>query len=487
MKTTNLCHTLLGLTLVLQIAACSSSHKDSAGYAECGATSTEDFSDYIQPGWQSASPTLQMMLITSDPQPFRVTDGTTTRISETAWHSKFSSAFKSFIRYLRYGNYHVPLIINGDMSEHGHDDQWAGYERRSFRTAIKDMGHRDGPLMLPGLGNHDYQNTVGACAVNGCARDSVCDHITWVKAIKEKSTGVKFDYTFSKDAYGRSVYSGSLAYSLDIGNVHVVQLNMEPTYTVQFTSGTSQVFNITQSMDWLETDLAEASARGQYTIINMHRWDWQDASQHTRFLEMIRKYNVVGMFLGHIHSYPGYSGRAGNVPIFYAGVLDGRYYSRLLFDWTQKRLQVNWYEYGVELGQYRYSLETLDVLPEPPPPATVDMTVYQKKNFEGPTCTGQVTVGKPFTLCGSHQNVAGMSLKVQGFGGNHRTLCIKNPWQGFRCYYGTYRGDFEIPAFDAPRALPPGLARSALGQDQGYTWISYEEESSPAPGQTHAP
>jgi cytolysin (calcineurin-like family phosphatase) len=71
-------------------------------------------------------------------------------------------------------------------------------------------------------------------------------------------------------------YLGSLAYSKNIGEVHLVQLNNEPTYQVKISCAESDlVRHIKQSLDWLENDLRIARAQGYAIIINMHKpYDW---------------------------------------------------------------------------------------------------------------------------------------------------------------------------------------------------------------------
>lgn len=470
---------LLTLLLLFQTTACTTTNDTDTpstvpetfmSAAGCGQTSTENFEGYIKAGWQRASPTLQQLLIASDPQPFRVTEGVNSRVDRAAWERSFNQSYTSMMRLVRSGDYHVPLIINGDMSDFGH-----GNERKAFRDKIKLMGHADGPLMLPGLGNHDYANNLNDCANNGCIRDAVCDHITWVESIRNKSTGVNFDHSYWRHENGTHMHRGSLSYSVDIGKVHVVQLNMEPTYEVHFSTGVDNHadFTITQSMDWLQADLEAASRRGQYSIINMHRWKWDDETQYPRFKEIIAANKVVGIFLGHIHENQGYATSAGKVPVFYPGVLDGRYHSRLLFDWKANALQVNWYSNYQERGEMKYDLDTLSVI-APIQPDAVTVTLYQNKNFSGATCSGEVATNKPFTLCDSHTDRPGMSMKVKGFDGNGRQLCIKKAYTAFRCYHGNYRGDFEIPAFDRLNSLPQGLIPLPFGKDTGYTWMSYE-------------
>jgi hypothetical protein len=337
---------------------------------EVTAPETSDFSSTLRPGWQNASPTVQKMLITSDSQAFRVktADGNSEQFNADRWR-RVTHGLADVLRAERAGGYYVPLIINGDITEFGH-----GGERRAFRqfitrTLTVQPGTPGGPLFFPGLGNHDYANNVNDCANNGCARDAVCDHIIWTRAIERNAHRFNFDYSY---ASGR--HRGSLSYSFDVGKVHVVQLNNEPTYTRYFETGgqlgavgSKRRFEITASLDWLRKDLADAKARGQYTIINMHKPNsWQDdAVYQTQFKQLLEGNRVIAVFAGHYHRslgkqhYPAF----GNVPVFLSGAIMHDTYLRLNFDWRKHELQVSWHEGRQHKGQYTYNIDTLRVVP----------------------------------------------------------------------------------------------------------------------------
>src|SRR5262249_3913914 len=111
------------------------------------------------------------------------------------------------------------VIINGDLTEYGHDWQFAKY-----REVYDGLGLKT----YPGLGNHDYKNNVNDCAENNCANRMVTYMNDYVKGLKPAS----YDFRESNVHYEfpslRKVYEGSLAYSWDIGNVHFVQLHNYP-------------------------------------------------------------------------------------------------------------------------------------------------------------------------------------------------------------------------------------------------------------------
>jgi len=302
------------------------------------------FKDFIRPGWQEAPQTLQKLLITSDSQGFRYKSGSEEKFSKWQWTS-ITDRMATILRSEREGAQYVPLIINGDITEFGHSDERAAFRRFVQQTLSKNAG---GPLFLPGLGNHDYSNNVNDCANNGCARDAVCDHIGWTKTIQENAQNFSFDHAFKNDTH-----TGSLSYSFDIGKLHIVQLNNEPTYTRSFETGGvakgfKRRFNITSAMSWLERDLKEAKHRGKITIINMHKpSDWQqDAVRSGKFKQLIEDNNVVGLFAGHYHKRLGKRDYAefGRVPMYSSGAIMYDNYLRVMFDWNASRMRVEWFE-----------------------------------------------------------------------------------------------------------------------------------------------
>ncbi|SNS86472.1 MULTISPECIES: metallophosphoesterase [unclassified Pseudomonas] len=438
----------------------------------CGSTDTTTFESYISGNWQSGHP-VQKLLITSDPQPYRYyRDDGSNDIGEPIWRNTMS-VIMNMMNTQRRGSEYFPLIINGDLTEFGH-----GNERRSFREQIvKAEGSQKGPLFLPGLGNHDYANNVNDCANNGCARDAVCDHIIWTKTIQNKSSGVSFDHSVKKEG-NETVHRGSLAYSFDIGNLHVVQLNLEPTYTVNFHTGdpiAGTRFIISSSMAWLENDLTAAKARGKYTIVNMHKYgNWKDDSVRTgKFADLVKNNKVVGIFAGDIHLDLGKIGVLGKVPVFRSGALMNKTWLRLLFDWNNHILQVDSYQHVTHKGEYKYNIDTFAEL-TPPPARTVKVKLYSNNSFGGTLCEMELTPGAMKTiskLCPGFPQRAGASLKVTGLSG---PLCLTVPYTlNNRCFRGTYSGTFEVPNLTAWPSLPAGVTHTRGGIDNGYKQINY--------------
>ncbi|WP_237886707.1 metallophosphoesterase family protein [Pseudomonas sp. PGPR40] len=230
----------------------------------------------------------------------------------------------------------IPVMINGDMTAFGH-----GGERSTIKSILdKQLGG----LYDYGLGNHDYANNVDDCFLNNCAAGSVND-------LKSRYWGKVNSMDLAARASGLgTTYYGSLAYSKTFGDVHMVQLHKEPTYTVTFTSGIvkTTTYEITDALDWLDKDLARARADGKIIILNMHKvYDWRKASaaQIKRFREMINTYKVTAVFGGHDHWGVGWYGRGeelfGDVPVFLSGSSSQQTYLIASFTEDRQALEVS--------------------------------------------------------------------------------------------------------------------------------------------------
>jgi cytolysin (calcineurin-like family phosphatase) len=232
----------------------------------------------------------------------------------------------------------VPLMINGDMTAFGH-----GWQRSFVGSMLKKHFGDD---FLYGLGNHDYQNNVNDCFSESCAAGSIVDyrdhHVDKVDEFDLQVTG----------SFLSRHYLGSLAYSKNIGEVHLVQLNNEPTYEVKISHAlNSTTFDIKQSLDWLEVDLRTARTQGYAIIINMHKpYEWSGSwDQEKRFRAMIEKYQVTAIFAGHFHADGGSKTYMGSVPMFLSGAASQQTYLTASFSKDRKTLEVSL----VEANQWR--------------------------------------------------------------------------------------------------------------------------------------
>jgi cytolysin (calcineurin-like family phosphatase) len=234
---------------------------------------------------------------------------------------------------------HIPVMINGDMTAFGHGSE---------RSTIKEILDKQlGGIYDYGLGNHDYENNVDDCFLNSCAAGSIVD-------FKERYWGKlsAVDMRLAEgDTIKKGVY-GSLAYSKVYGDVQVVQLHNEPTYTASFTAydwGVPTGYYISDALDWLEQDLKAARKKGKIIVLNMHKPDrWKGSSEQiARFKEMINQYEVTAVFAGHYHNSPGeYLGwnqrdYFGDVPVFLSGGASNQTYLIASFAPDRKTLTVH--------------------------------------------------------------------------------------------------------------------------------------------------
>jgi cytolysin (calcineurin-like family phosphatase) len=242
------------------------------------------------------------------------------------------------------------VIMNGDLTAYGHGKELEHYESIWQKLSI--------PL-YPGLGNHDYANNLKrgneGCYQNNCG-------IRMVEYIRDQIGNLhprNFDYRESKSyefPLRRRDYIGSLSYSWDEGNVHFVQLHNYPLYDVTFEgydagAAEKKVVQIKQSLDWLEDDLARARNEGKAIILNYHDSDehWADGynsgtinTLKNRFSNILTKYGVSAVFVGHYHqrigkSTPprGFSSMYGSVPVFYSGSASQSKYLLVHFEPSQ--------------------------------------------------------------------------------------------------------------------------------------------------------
>ena len=241
--------------------------------AGCERTGTANYSAYISPGWNSVSP--KAMIFASDSQYPRTLDNPNDPAGSAA---ALRRVFADMADYRRRAGGPVPLVVNGDLTEYAHGDQ------RDFLQGLfpKLAGGSGEPLMLPGLGNHDYGNNVDDCTNNGCARDAICDHVYWVDEIGP----VTEDYH-----YARPLHEGSFSYMVYVGGIALIQLNDSPFYEREFGTGTGvpgddkRRFQITSSLRWLEGALRKARQDNKSIFINLHKrngWPSGDTARCSR-------------------------------------------------------------------------------------------------------------------------------------------------------------------------------------------------------------
>lgn len=198
----------------------------------------------------------------------------------------------------RYGSEVVstPLgvVVPGDLTSQGHAVNWSGFPNGKEWVSGFDQDYEvngNGLLRYPvyeGYGNHDIHSGNYAVLVGIYYRNKV------------RSTPV-------------NVSSEGLHYSWDWENVHLVQLNIFP-------GGDGDAQN---SLDFLKEDLAKRIGNSGKPVILFQHYDfysdpkrWFHEEDKNRFYEVIKNYNIVGIFVGHTHSTQFYYWH--NIPVFNA-------------------------------------------------------------------------------------------------------------------------------------------------------------------------
>lgn len=258
----------------------------------------------------------------------------------------------------------VPLFINGDITAFGH-----GWQRKVMYGA---------PFAAYGknfywiLGNHDYQNNVDDCADNGCARDMVHD----MRGTIEDTYRFRY-FDDNKQDNGWARYTGSLAYSMQFGQLLTLHLQNEPTYTKKFESGRSTI-HITSSLDFLERELRWARLAGKDVILNMHKapfdnWTAQAGSaDRTRFINLMKDNEdiILGIFAGHLHRSIGIRSMIGRIPVYLSGAPHYETFLTATYDDEARSLRVfkvagnDWKSNSAEIGMSQTRARNAAAIPD---------------------------------------------------------------------------------------------------------------------------
>lgn len=228
----------------------------------------------------------------------------------------------------------VPVMINGNMTASGESHQ------RSYIKAV--LQNKLNNLYDYGLGRHDYDTSPSGC--RECAAASVDD-------LKDRYWGKEssMDLAVRAVAFSKIVY-GSLAYSRDYGDVHLVQLHNDPTFAAVFSTSSlfsSASYEITPSLDWLERDLRQARAKGKIILLNLNQpfhWPVTEA-QIRRFTKIIEDYGVTAAFAANAGTPSGMYESSnyvyGEIPLFTSGSATQQSWLHATFSEDRKQLTVN--------------------------------------------------------------------------------------------------------------------------------------------------
>ena len=154
------------------------------------------------------------------------------------------------------------VIINGDLTASGEDTELPVWKAAAATLSVD---------MYPALGNHDYSNLVNDSFNNNRASRMVGYMWGWLQNNRTKLGSIDFAEKSGGLPLGSATYSGSLAYSFNLGPVHVVMLQNYPFYRkswfVNIATGGTKNYDIAPSFDWLMTDLERARAHGDAILV----------------------------------------------------------------------------------------------------------------------------------------------------------------------------------------------------------------------------
>ncbi|PEE68564.1 metallophosphoesterase [Bacillus thuringiensis] len=301
-------------------------------------------------------------VVTSDPQ-YPWTDKTDNNETETESEQKRRSEQLIREQYNSINEYTsqltgmtevTPVLINGDLTAFGHPWQWD--KMNSLLSVLKSP-------IFPGLGNHDIENNLDDCFLNECARQSMNFYLNHVSMLDT----TRFDRKQATPS-GTSItnYFGSFAYSMDVGPIHFIQLNNDPTQIFSISTNMGiEKYTMENALNWLKLDLEDAKQYGQAIIVNMHKpnnWQHDNEEIKTRFKKLLDDYNVKAVFAGHYHKESGYFPSKyddffGNVPVFLSGSASQKTY--LTVEYNNNEMKV----YKVSNNNWRNKtlLRTIDI------------------------------------------------------------------------------------------------------------------------------
>jgi hypothetical protein len=245
--------------------------------------------------WKIIHP-IEYYAITSDPQYARTPYGVDQKEqAKPAIYDQYTllNSLKT-----TYGDAFKGTIINGDITDFGHDWQWQEM-KKAFSTLNHDYWY--------GLGNHDYENNVYECFSNNCAVRSVrelTNHLKTRKNIKAIDYRVISGYQFPAIT---TDYIGSFSYSFDMSGIRFIQLNNYAEYTKNFggfSMADARRYNVkvTSSVDWLEQQLADARKQGKAIVLLSHIKNMgADNSRLQKMTAQNSEYDVTAIFNGHTH------------------------------------------------------------------------------------------------------------------------------------------------------------------------------------------
>ena len=217
------------------------------------------------------------------------------------------------------------VLVAGDLTDHGLAGEWKQF------AALYGLGSGDGPA---GSRTGLLKWPVYECTGNH-------DRILWLA--RPVLAEVRKRH-------------GDLCYSLDLGGVHVVCLDLYPDK---------------EHLAWLGRDLAKVGPK-RAVVIFFHYGlagpfaDWWSAAEKLAFAKAVADYNVVGIFHGHYHASKHYPWRG--LDVYNVGSPRHRWHSFAAVRITRRAMIVASWNWDRGRWQWLHSKRVSTI--EPPAPAT---------------------------------------------------------------------------------------------------------------------
>ncbi|MEI4605964.1 RICIN domain-containing protein [Bacillus cereus] len=246
------------------------------------------------------------------------------------------------------------VIINGDITEFGHNDIW--HPERQWDT----MNGLFRVLRRPyyyGLGNHDIENNFGHCQGNNCFAASI---ESLIRHIRPRLPANLFDYRREGVRY-----AGSFAYVVNFGRICSIQLHNDPTMEARTLS-----INLHANLPWVSNRLRRARDEGRIIIVNIH----QTRGLTPEYTNLFREVGVAAIFSGHIHAFLGRMGSVGNIPLFYSGSASQRTY--LTLEHYPNELRI----FSVRCNDWQGHRQLVQTIPIPPPQFPAEIQIVTALN-----------------------------------------------------------------------------------------------------------
>ncbi|MGQ7871006.1 metallophosphoesterase [Sunxiuqinia sp. sy24] len=201
---------------------------------------------------------------------------------EVSWPAEIGNKTTSFYSAGEKINNPAGVILAGDILDKADE---AALELLRTRYEQGDGSKQINYPVYLGLGNHDINPNVGE-------KEKLEGRERMWRYVEMRHKGA------NAPVLVENFHNDSRNFSWNLGKLHLVQSHL-------FAGATSD--KLTSSLDWLEKDLEEFASKGEPVVIFQHygfdKWalKWWTDKERKDLFDVLKKYNVVGIFAGHTH------------------------------------------------------------------------------------------------------------------------------------------------------------------------------------------